>query len=72
MGWDDLTGEERTAVLRLLRDAIENDPYPLSPRIRRLKRARDKLDPPPAETEPPPPVTRGEPSLILRRNRRRR
>ena len=33
------------AALRLLLDTIAADPYPLSPRIRRLRSALGKLDP---------------------------
>jgi hypothetical protein len=48
----DLTDEERADLVRKLRDIIANDRFPLSPRIRRLKRILDKLKQdagPPAE-----------------------
>ncbi len=68
----DLSEAERQELLRLLRTAIINDPYPLSPRIKRLKSIRDKLEPPPPSPEPYPPVKPpGEPSVALRRRRRR-
>ena len=56
-----LTADERAALAKLVRDtiAIAADPYPLSPRIRRLKALLAKLDPcglatPAAEPLPPP------------------
>jgi hypothetical protein len=36
----DLTDEETRALLNLLVEAIEADPYPLSPRVQMLSRAR--------------------------------
>src|SRR4030088_3271845 len=43
-----------------------------SPRIRRLKAVLDKLDPPAPQPDPmPPPKAPREPSLALRRTRRR-
>ena len=48
----DLTGEEAVALLRVLNRAIEDDRYPLSPRIRTLRNIRAKL--PGAPLEPPP------------------
>ena len=47
----DLTDEETLALLNLLTDAIENDRYPLSPRIRVLRGIRAKL--PGAPPQPP-------------------
>jgi hypothetical protein len=43
----DLSDDETAALTRLLRKAIEDDRYPLSPRIRVLQSILDKLDPPP-------------------------
>jgi len=48
----DLTDEEAAALLRELNNLIENDRYPLSPRIRVLRGIRAKL--PGAPREPPP------------------
>ena len=42
----DLTDEELTAVIALVRDTVRNDPWPRSRRIQLLKRALTKLDPP--------------------------
>jgi hypothetical protein len=72
MAWEDLTAEERAAVLGELRQVVDNDRLPLSLRIRQLRRALDKLDPPPPRPDPlPPPKPPGEPSMALRRKRRR-
>ena len=52
-----LTPDERAALTKLVRDTIGADPYPLSPRIRRLKSLLAKLDSSPAPaSEPPTPV----------------
>ena len=48
------TDEEAAALLALLNRTIENDRYPLSPRIRVMRTIRAKLPGAPAE---PPPVT---------------
>ena len=52
-----LTGEERAAVLKVLRDTIAADRFPLAPRLLPLKSALAKLDPPtaPASAPLPPP-----------------
>ena len=51
----DLTDEETAALVRLLSDTINNDRYPLSPRIQTLKAILAKLRPEPAR-EPLPPL----------------
>jgi hypothetical protein len=67
----DLTDDERDELVRALRGIVDNDRFPLSPRIRRLKRILDKLEPPPPTVEPfPPPKPPAEPSLALKRRRR--
>ena len=48
----DLTNEEAAALLRELNNVIENDRYPLSPRVRMLRAIRAKL--PGAPRDPPP------------------
>ena len=68
----DLTDEEATVLLRLLNRAIEDDRYPLSPRLRTLRHIRAKLpgappEPPPAR--PPAPEER-DPSRPPRQGRR--
>jgi hypothetical protein len=39
----DLTGDEKAALLELLRDTIDRDRFPLSPRIRLLRSILEKL-----------------------------
>ncbi len=51
-----LTADERAAPTKLVRDTIAADPYPLSPRIRRLKALLAKLDPSPAPASKPHPA----------------
>jgi hypothetical protein len=60
------------ALIELLRETIERDRFPLSPRIRSLKAVLDKLDPPAPGPDPmPPPKPLGAPSLAVRRKKRR-
>jgi hypothetical protein len=55
MADENLAPDEREAVLKLSRDIIAADGFPLSPRIRTLKSALAKLDPaPPTAPEPCP------------------
>jgi hypothetical protein len=57
----DLTDEESEALLRELNTIIENDRFPLSPRIRTLRQIRAKLlgaPPPPPPARPPTPEER--------------
>jgi hypothetical protein len=55
----DLTEEETFALLNLLTETIENDRYPLSPRIRTLRSILAKFGPmapaPPPPARPPTP-----------------
>jgi hypothetical protein len=68
----DLTDDERAALIELLLRTIENDRFPLSPRIRRLRAilAKFGIEYSPAEALPPskPSV---EPSQPTARKRRR-
>ena len=50
----DLTDEETDALARLLSRTIDDDRYPLSPRIQNLKTVLAKIRPEPAR-EPMPP-----------------
>ena len=72
----DLAPEEQAELLRLLRQVIEADPFPLSVRIRTLRSILDKLEPPAPKPLPfPAPKPAGTPSLVyakLRGGRRRR
>jgi len=69
----DLTDDDRADLARFLREAIEADSYPLSPRVRRLKALLAKIDPlhAPAVTPLPPPKPPGQPSMVLAKKRRR-
>jgi len=67
----DLDDTEKAAVVALLKRAIAESRYPLSPEIRTLKRALDKLEPPPARTHPEPKPA-GTPSAVLAKHRGRR
>jgi hypothetical protein len=70
-----LTPEERGEVLKLLRDTIAADRFPLSQRIRNLKAALAKLDPaaaPAPAAEPfPAPVAWVNSTLAQRKGRGR-
>jgi hypothetical protein len=65
----DLTDEETDALARLLRDTIDADRYPLSPRIQLLKGILAKIRPESAR-EPLPPLKRYEPPRGGRYRRR--
>ena len=58
----DLTDEETLALVNLLTEIIENDRYPLSPRIRTLRGIVAKFGPmgpaPPPPARPPTPEER--------------
>jgi hypothetical protein len=56
----DLTDEETTALERLLRETIDGDRYPLSPRILTLKAILAKIRPE-TERKPLPPLQHFEP-----------
>jgi len=66
----DLTDDERLVLAALLRRTIEDDRYPLSPRLRPLKAILAKLDPPAPRPELPPPL-RAYMAPSTRRRRRR-
>jgi len=69
----DLTQEELTAVAKLLRATIATDPYPLAPRLKPLKSALAKLDPPAPASEPlPSPKPWTNSSIGQRKGRGRR
>jgi hypothetical protein len=48
----DLDDTDKAALVELLRGVFGGDPFPLSPRIRKLRAILDKLDPPPPRPEP--------------------
>lgn len=55
----ELDDEETRALLNVLMEAIEADPYPLSPRIQLLRRILAKFGP--MAPAPPPPAHRPTP-----------
>ena len=67
----DLTDEETAALVRLLSDAINNDRYPLSPRIQTLKGILAKIRPEPAREPLPPPKVYTPPRAAAARRLRR-
>jgi hypothetical protein len=67
----ELTDEQTEALIRELSQIVQNDRYPLSPRIVALKEILGQLRPEP-EREPPPPSRRDyEPPSKGRYSRRR-
>ena len=68
----DLTDEQSEALARLLRSAIDDDRYPLSPRVRTLKEILEQLRPPPSAPAAPPPPLRSYAPPSMGRYRRRR
>jgi hypothetical protein len=67
----DLTDEEWRALVRHLHHAIDEDRYPLSPRLAPLRATLAKLDPVKPRPELPPPLKSFmAPSASYRRRRR--
>jgi hypothetical protein len=67
----DLSDDEAAALAQLLRRTINDDPYPLSPRLVPLKAILAKLDPPlPPSGSAPPLQARDAASTANRRRRR--
>jgi hypothetical protein len=69
-----LDPQDRADLARFLREAIEADRFPLSPRVRRLRELLVKVDraPAPAVTPYPAPKPPGQPSMVLAKGKRRR
>jgi hypothetical protein len=68
----DLTDTDIAVLIELLRETIERDRFPMSPRIKSLKAILAKLEPPaPRQATLPPPKPLGEPSSVLAKKRRR-
>ena len=67
----DLDDAEKATLAALLRATIAADPFPMSPRIRRLRAILGKLEPPRAPRPQPhlAPKPAGEPSLLYRKLR---
>jgi hypothetical protein len=65
----DLSDEETTALLRLLSTTIDEDRYPLSPRVQTLKAILAKLRPEPVREPLPPPKVYAPPRASGRQRR---
>jgi hypothetical protein len=69
----DLDDTDKAILAVLLRAKITADPYPLSPRVQRLRVILDKLVPsPPRLTPYPRPKPAGTPSLLLSKKKQPR
>ena len=67
----DLTDDEAVALAQLLRGAIDDARYPLSPRLAPLRAILEKIEPPEPRPELPPPLkARMAPSMAGRRRGR--
>jgi hypothetical protein len=67
----DLSDDEAAALAQLLRRTINDDPYPLSPRLVPLKAILARLNPPQPPSGPTLPLpARGAPVAASRRRRR--
>jgi hypothetical protein len=66
----DLTDDERAELIQVLRQIVDYDRFPLSPRVKALTAILERLAPKPG---PPPPVKPpGERTLAQQRRRPRR
>jgi hypothetical protein len=66
----ELTDEERAALLRLVKKALDTDRYPLSPRLYPLRSIMEKLEPHPVRGQRPPPKVYEPPKASAARRRR--
>ena len=67
-----LTDDDKVILAALLREAIERDRFPMSPRVRGFKAILAKLSLPVPQSEPlPAPKPPGERRMALTRRRRR-
>jgi hypothetical protein len=66
----DLTEEETDALAGLLRRTIDEDRYPLSPRIQTLKAVLGKIGPEPVREPLPPPKVYAPPRATAAPTRR--
>jgi hypothetical protein len=66
----DITDDEAAALAQELHGIVENDRYPLSPRIRTLRGILNKLRPEPVRERLPPPKMYAPPRATAARRRR--
>jgi hypothetical protein len=71
-GLSRLTDDEKTALVGLLKRAIDADRYPFSPRISVLRGILAKLQPPIPVPAPPPPLRHYAPAPAKAAQRRAR
>ena len=72
MAKPNLTDEDYSDLAKLVREAIDAEPYRIGPRIKKLRGLLAKLDPASTEravTPYPPPRPSAEPSLVYRKLR---
>jgi len=67
----DLTDDETAAFTRLLKHTIDNDRYPLVPRLDPLKAILAKIEPPLPRDPRPPPKVYAPPRATARQRRPR-
>jgi hypothetical protein len=67
----DLSAPETDALATLLRRTIDDDRFPLSPRIQTLKAILGKIRPEPKREPLPPPKVNAPPRTTAARRRRR-
>ena len=66
----ELDDTDKAILAELLRETIERDRFPLSPRNKSFKAILAKLDPPtPRPEQYPPPKPPGQPSMVLAKKR---
>jgi hypothetical protein len=65
----DLTEEETDALAGLLRRTIDDDRYPLSPRVQTLKAILAKIQPEPTQEPLPPPKQYAPPRATTAKRR---
>jgi len=65
----DLTDEETDALARLVRNAIDGDRFPMSPRVQLWQRILAKIRPEPVREPLPPPKVYAPPRASPRRRR---
>jgi len=67
-----LTDDEKTALAAALKRSIDDDRYPLSPRVRTLEAILRRLEPPKPAPAPLPPRKNYEPTRHTAKQRRAR
>ena len=67
-----LADDEKTALAALLKRTIDDDRYPLSPRIGQLRGILAKLEPAKPKPTPPPPLPHYAPPRATSKQRRAR